>query len=118
MIIQAIIIGTLFFSVLGLWNRIRDWLLNNVANYLEHKFGYSFAKGWKKSIVTVDRIIHNGKHVVRKVADLICNSEKSTQNIRMVKVVKYDSESDYTLEELEEMDKKGKLCQEYAMEVS
>lgn len=114
--LSAIIVGTVIVvGLMALWDKIRNWLLDEVATFLERKFGYAFSQRWKKTVVYVDRIVHGGKKVVRKVANVITGEKNSVENVHTIKVIKYDSEDEYTLEELDEMDKKGRLCQTFLM---
>lgn len=105
-------IGLIATCLILFWDRIKAWLMDNVANFLESRFGLALAQSWKKSIVYVDRIIKNGKQVVRKLSKSFIRQGGQE---RIINVIEYDSEADYTLEELEEMDSAGQLCQTFVI---
>lgn len=100
-------------ALVTFWDKIRDWLMNTVLDSVERLLGPVARTGFTKAIVEVDKIIQHGKRMVRKVARVIMQ-EPTSQAMREVRIIEYESQADFTLQELEEMDKKGILVQTFA----
>lgn len=107
----AVAAGVVLFS---LWEKIRNWLQTKVANFLESRYGLGVRERFLKTVVTVDRVVLNGKRVVRKVAESILRREDG--EVQGVRVIEYDSEGNYTLEELRELDAQGKMVEEFVLQ--
>lgn len=112
--ITLLAIGVVGVTLIVFWDKIRDWLMNTVLNFIERLLGPAARTGFTKAIVEVDKVIQYGKRMVRKVARVIIH-EPIGQGMREVKITEYESEAEFSLEELDEMDEKGKLVQEFAV---
>lgn len=109
-----VILGAVASSILlAFWEDIRGWLNNVAANYIEKKLGYNAKQNMHKALSGVDRIVDKIKNtsVIYTKKNRLDTYYDKTTIVAEQPVYKIDRKV------IDEIDKKGKITQEFEYKV-
>ena len=105
-----ILIGAVIFTALAaFWDRIRDWLNNEAANFVERVLGYKARNAMYRAVCVADRVIQG----VRVKARIYTKKNDLDDMYDEVIIEGMEDERDLKPEELATFNKEKEVYQEY-----
>lgn len=104
-IVGALVAGCL----VAFWDDIRDWLNNTAADVVERVLGYNARKFMQRTVVAVDRVMNS----IRNKSMIFTKKQMLSEYYDKVTITSEAPVREISNDILEEIEKKGKLVQEY-----
>lgn len=101
LLLGALIAGATLLTVAALWDNIEHWLLNDVANAVEQRFGYTARNNLIKSVSHISRVASKIKNISTVYFKNSSNKYMQAQYLKEFSVSEVDQD---VLDELKQKD--------------